>query len=174
MPPWQEPCYPSQKPFKSSFFENLSKIESPDTKSWKPSLAFKVVHRIEIFDCESLLKTQNLVPLDESQENKFSETLLKTESSDDMVVVLSVLRSLKHEKEGEAKIVTSSPLSGVFRPNFNNRFHEVNSKAEYQGQISTGDSIKYTLHEISEIISSFGELLHENGRKRLFKNICQM
>ena len=40
-----------------------------------------------------------------------------------MVVVVLILRSMKHEKECETKTVTTTPSSGILRPNRHNRFH---------------------------------------------------
>ena len=73
-----------------------------------------------------------------------------------MVVVLSIFRSLKHEKECETKIVTRTPLSGISSPNFHNRFYLQHSLRKQQKH------------------SSSGEILHENCRNMLFKNMRQI
>ena len=40
-----------------------------------------------------------------------------------MVVVVFILRSMKHEKECETKTVTRTPSRGILSPNLHNRFH---------------------------------------------------
>ena len=57
----------------------------------------------------------------------FYERLKKPKSNDTilraMAIVLPNLRSLKHEKESERKIVTRTPSSRISSPNFHNRLH---------------------------------------------------
>ena len=74
-----------------------------------------------------------------------------------MEIVLPDLRLLKHEKECETKTVTRTLLSGISSPNFHNRLHLGHYSWKWQKKTS-----------------SFGKLLHENGRNVLFKNMRQL
>ena len=75
-------------------------------------------------------KIKNLVPLNKSKKKvTFSESIGKTESNDTigvaMVVVVFILRSMKHEKECETKTVTRTPSSRILSPNLHTRFQLV-------------------------------------------------
>ena len=86
---------------------------------------FKVVHSFRFLTRNHHSKIKNLVPLNKSKKVTFFWKLMKTKSNDTigvaMVVVVFILRSMKHEKESET--VTRTPSSGILSPNLHNRFH---------------------------------------------------
>ena len=68
-----------------------------------------------------------------------------------MMVILSILKSLKHEKERETKIVPRMPDKQNIKPNFP---QQIPFRTVFMEIVKT---------------SNFGELLHENCRTMLFK-----
>ena len=81
-------------------------------------------------------KNKTLFPLIKVKKVTLSESLRKTKSNDTigvaMVVVVLILRLMKHEKECEMKTVTRTPSSGILIPNFHNRFHSGHPSWIYQ------------------------------------------
>ena len=73
-----------------------------------------------------------------------------------MVIILSNLRSSKHEKERGTKIVSRTPSSGISSPHF------------------TTDSIYDTLHEKSKQLRILGSGVHENCQNVFLKNMRQL
>ena len=83
-------------------------------------LMWLIVFRFLTWNYHSNLK--NLVPLNNSKKKvTLSQSLWKTKLNDTigfaMVVVVFILRSMKHEKECETKNVTRTPSSGILSPN---------------------------------------------------------